>query len=238
MTNQPARPNPDALASALLGESLAGGSGVPGGTALAQAYFQQGVPMVLTNQYRDLRVSDNILAFQNWARTSGLISSGQKVVPGVLDDPTKDAFNAVASVAQQRTGGDIEDAMSFIKSASPGSGGAARQPFTAPAFQPVNEDVLRASLVDGLQKAYGKATPSQINKVMDAYRKAERDHYNQTVGAAKAEYSGAPSAGTVEQLPSPSDYAFAGAEESQDAQTWHAAELGLGLMQALRTGGL
>lgn len=180
---------------------------------------------------------DAIAYLQNRLINAGLLDPRKVSTIGAFDLSTIDAMSSVEKVKGFYGFTNEWDAIDALsKGLVNGGGGSARQPFTAPAFQPIPDNVLHDAVLQGLQNAEGKAPAELLNSVIASFRSAEKTHYGQEVGAAQNNYSGAASEGTVQQLPNPQDFAQSQVSQGDDATVWRAAQNGMALVQALKGG--
>lgn len=174
---------------------------------------------------------------QNQLVDAGLLAKAG--ARGVYDDATRAAFRtAIETAASFQIPLTPSEYLARFKGKGPKDAGAKKDPFTAPVFQPIDDKTLVAAVKEGLGSATGRVNPDQVNKLVAAFRKAEQKNYEQTSSAAKAVYGNKPSAGTIEQLPTPADFVHANVDDSKEAGMWRAAQALTALHDKMRTGSL
>jgi hypothetical protein len=177
---------------------------------------------------------DQVVDLQRKLISAGFLKPGDDT--GIYDANTIDAYHALTLEADRHKKTPLDMLSEFHgvgDQQRAAARAAAKDPFTAPAFQPVDENALRAGVTSGLQAVYGEATPDQIQRVTQAFRVTEKTHYDSVVAAAKAEYNNEPTAGTVTDLQTPDNFTAAQEQNTTDAHVYHAVQLGNSLINFL-----
>lgn len=198
--------------------------------------------------------SKRIANWQNWARSVGLIGANSRLIRGVADAPTVSAFKKLLTFSNQQ-GLSWMESMEVFSSAGQEEAKPSR-PFVAPTRRPLDDKVVELGVKDAFQDVLGRdPTADEFSRFVNAFRARENQYFAEQEGAARQKHDllqregidplaagvgggELDSGATVGRIPTPGQMSEADLIDTDDAKSFHAARLGLGVLQKLQSGRL